>query len=237
MNEFLREVREMVTQLVQGDEEVANWVKRAKAIDSVQRIPGDASTRRYYRVSAQGRSYILMRMESFAAEGHNLPFLTMQKHMFEAGIDVPQVLDADAEQGFILLEDLGDVDAASPASGSLQRRSRAPSLREGDRLARAPAVWHRPPARRRRSRSSRRIKLRFDHEKLMWEVNFCIEHFYEGYLKRKIARRATEDDQGRLQRDLPRLWPMQPTVLTHRDFHSRNVMVTAPRGGADRSAS
>ena len=60
MNAFVSEVRKMVDALVQGDEEASNWVKESKTIDSLTRIPGDASTRRYYRVVSGGKSYILM---------------------------------------------------------------------------------------------------------------------------------------------------------------------------------
>src|SRR5690606_20775916 len=70
---------------------------------------GEASTRKYYRITSDHSDYILMKMESFEKEGLQLPFLVLQKHLMMSGIDVPTVLDADPAQGFILLEDLGDV--------------------------------------------------------------------------------------------------------------------------------
>ena len=79
------------------------------------------------------------------------------------------------------------------------------------------------------------FKLRFDHEKLMWEVNFTIEHFYQLYLKRAISDADLKILVNGLRRDLPILAD-QPTVLAHRDFHSRNIMV-APGKARDEGAA
>ena len=68
------------------------------------------------------------------------------------------------------------------------------------------------------------FKLSFDFEKLYWEVGFTIEHFYELYLKRTIK----DQDKKILQNsftEICKFLAAQPTVFTHRDFHSRNIMV------------
>ena len=68
-------------------------------ISSVHRIPGDASTRRYYRIMSGGKSYIAMKMEEFSEHGNELDFLRVQRHLAEAKVDVPQVLDLDPKRG------------------------------------------------------------------------------------------------------------------------------------------
>lgn len=218
-------------QLVLGEEEVSNWVKRSKTIDSVTRIPGDASTRRYYRVQSSGQSTIVMRMEPFVEQGDQLPFLVVQRHLAEAGVDVPQVLDVDPERGFVLLEDLGDVTLLR----HLQEVSSAETeLRLYERVIdslvqlQVNASPEKKPA-----ANLEAYKLRFDFEKLMWEVRFTIEHFYELHLKRAIKEadlKIMTDGFGEICQFLAD----QPTVLTHRDFHSRNVMVTPDAKGTDR---
>lgn len=52
---FKREVREMMEQLGQGEEELSKWVKSSKSIDALVKLPGDASTRSYYRVTSGAR--------------------------------------------------------------------------------------------------------------------------------------------------------------------------------------
>jgi N-acetylmuramate 1-kinase len=218
----------MVDQLVRGDEEVAEWVKQSKTIESVVRIPGDASTRRYYRVNSKDATYILMRMESFSKEGMNLPFLLMQKHLASAGVDVPAVLDVDPTRGFILLEDLGDV--------TLLRQLQEVSNPDVERHMFERVIdslvhmqIHASP--KRKPADIEAYKLRFDVEKLMWEVNFCLEHFYDSYLKRTVTpadRKIMVDGFTEICTVLAN----EPTVFTHRDFHSRNIMVAPkPSGG------
>lgn len=232
MNPFYSEVRTMVDLLVQGDEEVAGWVKSSQTIGSVQRIPGDASTRRYYRIISEDRSYILMRMEAFAQEGLQLPFVVIQKHLSEAGVDVPEILDLDPSKGFILLEDLGDV--------TLLRRLQEVCNDDVERhlyerVLDSLIALQLNASPTRKPSEIQAYKMRFDREKLMWEVNFTLEHFYDGYLKRKVS----DKDRKIMLSGLSRICDIldrEPTVFTHRDFHSRNMMVAPPKapGGPER---
>lgn len=215
----------MADQLMLGEEEVTNWVKKSKIIDSLVRLPGDASTRRYYRITSKGQSFIVMRMESFTDLGMNLPFLTVQKHLKSAQVDVPDVLDADPERGLVLLEDLGDL--------TLLHRLQEASSDDVERhlYERVIDTLVRLQVEASPSRSTGKIdafKLRFDHEKLMWETQHTIEHFYHLYLKRNMKEADKKVMQEGFSEICTRL-ANEPTVLTHRDFHSRNVMVTGDR--------
>jgi aminoglycoside/choline kinase family phosphotransferase len=220
VNEFFAELKQMIDQLALGDEEVSNWVKKTKTLDSVTRIPGDASTRRYYRVNSEGKSYIVMRMESFAEQGMELPFLAVQKHLAASGVDVPAVLDADPERGFILLEDLGDV--------TLLRRLQEVSSADIERHLYEKVIdslvqLQVQASPQRRPAKIDAFQLRFDHEKLMWEMNFTLEHFYQLYLKRTLKDKDLKVMTDGLS-EICHFLAAQPIVLTHRDFHSRNVM-------------
>jgi aminoglycoside/choline kinase family phosphotransferase len=206
--------------------EIHEWVSRTKTVKSVERIPGDASTRRYYRIHADKNSYILMRMESFLDQGLDLPFLTVQKHLALSGVDVPAILDVDPGRGIILLEDLGD--------RTLLRELQEVGDAEKERHLYERVIdslvhmqYHASPAQRPNQIDA--FKLRFDFEKLNWEIQFTIEQFYELYLKRTIKpehRKIMDEGFGEICRTLA----SEPVYFTHRDFHSRNVMVT-PKSG------
>lgn len=215
-----------------GDEELSKWVKSTKVIDTLIKLPGDASTRSYYRIGSGGKTYIAMKMESFSEHGNNLPFLVVQRHLAAAGVDVPSVLDTDPARGFILLEDLGDVtllrQLQEVSSADVERHLYERVIDDLVKLQ-VNASPERMPAK------IEAFKLRFDHEKLMWEVNFCIEHFYETYLKRDLKpadRKLMVDGFS----EICRLLAEEPTVLTHRDFHCRNIMVTPREVGNLESA-
>jgi aminoglycoside/choline kinase family phosphotransferase len=216
----------MVDQLARNqnnDDEVTGWVRRSKTIESVTKIPGDASTRRYYRVVAEdGKTYILMRMDPFPEKGMKLDFIEVQKHLAAAGVDVPAVQDLDASRGFILLEDLGDVTLLrrlqEVCSADVERHLYEHVI---DSLVHMQAQAS--PARRPAEIAA--YGLHFDHKKLMWEVSFTIEHFYETHLKRELS---AEDKRIMVDgfSEICELLANEPEVFTHRDFHSRNVMVT-----------
>jgi len=212
----------MMDQLATSDEALSEWLSKSKVVENVAKLPGDASTRKYYRVAAAGKSYIAMRMESFANEGMQLPFLVLQKHLSLSGVDVPQVLDVDPARGFILLEDLGDV--------TLLRKLQDVCTPDVERQIYERVIdslidmQNQASPERHPKLALDAFKLRFDHEKLMWEINFTIEHFYKTYLDRAIAPQDLALMTGRFS-EICSLLAHQPTVFTHRDFHSRNVMV------------
>ncbi|MGK5084902.1 phosphotransferase [Bdellovibrionota bacterium FG-1] len=211
-----------------GDEELSHWVKASKTIDSITKLPGDASTRCYYRIKSGEKTFIAMRMEEFSAQNTHLPFLVIQKHLASAGIDVPAVLDIDASRGFILLEDLGDVtllrQLQEVSNSDVERHLYERVL---DQLV-ILQVKASPPC---KPAHIEAYQLKFDHEKLMWEVNFCLEHFYDTYLKREIKERDRKIIQEGFG-EICTLLANEPTVLTHRDFHSRNIMVTLDEQGS-----
>ncbi len=75
--------------------------------ETLREANADASSRRYLRVAdSSGRSYIVM---DAPPESNDVrPFLKVGALMAGCGLHVPQVFAADAEQGFLLLADLGN---------------------------------------------------------------------------------------------------------------------------------
>lgn len=222
MKQFLSDMRELMDELSKGDQVPPSW---GNTIHSVFRIPGDASTRRYYRIKSGKQSFIAMQMETFAEHGEKLPFLEVQRHLKAAKVDVPEVLDTDPARGYILLEDLGDVTLLrrlqEVSNGDVERHLYERVI---DSLIQLQvfASPQRMPAK------LAGYGLRFDHEKLMWEMNFTIEHFYELHLKRSIGPQDRKTMLDGLSEICTRL-ANAPTVLAHRDFHSRNIMVAGDR--------
>ena len=81
----------------------AGWGDAARSL-----VAGDASNRRYDRLTrANGETAILM--DAPPEKGEDVrPFVEIANHLLACGLSAPKVLDRDDEQGFLVLEDLGD---------------------------------------------------------------------------------------------------------------------------------
>ena len=74
-------------------------------IPQLEPASGDASFRRYWRLQVQGISHIVV--DSPPATENNARFIALAAVLRTLGLNTPQVLAADLEQGFLLLTDLG----------------------------------------------------------------------------------------------------------------------------------
>ena len=84
------------------------WAAGALGLAAVDLAPvsGDASFRRYFRLRAGTRSLILM--DAPPGRENSRPFVEIAARLRNAGLHAPAIIDFDFEQGFGLLEDLGD---------------------------------------------------------------------------------------------------------------------------------
>ncbi len=200
---------------------------------NVQPMPGDASNRRYYRVTVahvlDTVSYIVMELaapEAFKqseekvtqnAAPAELPFVNIHRSLAAAHINVPAVYRYDAERGLLLLEDLGDLTLERAASTAAPEPLRALYRHAVDELVRLHDAGTRrlEPGCIARRRS-------FDVPLLLWEFNHFVEFALESQRPlRAPDRRVLEQTFSAIAHELAAL----PQVLTHRDFHSRNLMV------------
>lgn len=69
-------------------------------------LAGDASFRRYERISVGEKSFVLM--DAPPAQEDCRPFVALATYLETRGFSAPRVLKADLGQGLLLLEDLGD---------------------------------------------------------------------------------------------------------------------------------
>ncbi|SEK82558.1 hypothetical protein SAMN05443999_102345 [Roseovarius azorensis] len=84
-------------------------------------LAGDASNRRYLRLSRAVTGETAVLMDAPPDKGEDVrPFLRIARHLTGLGLSAPRILAEDANNGFLILEDLGDalfarVIAAAPA--------------------------------------------------------------------------------------------------------------------------
>jgi aminoglycoside/choline kinase family phosphotransferase len=68
------------------------------------------------------------------------------------------------------------------------------------------------------------FRLAFDEEKLMQEMDFFMTHFVRGLCKREPTGPALRSLEEFFRR-ICRLLAAEPPIFTHRDYHSRNLIV------------
>ncbi|PKO64043.1 MAG: aminoglycoside phosphotransferase, partial [Betaproteobacteria bacterium HGW-Betaproteobacteria-17] len=197
-----------------------DWAARQLGGDSLDIAPAsaDASFRRYFRVTAKGRDYIVM--DAPPAHEDCRPFIAVARLFADAGVHVPQVLAHDLDQGFLLLTDLGNTTylSALDEAAADQGVARELYLASNDALIRI-------------QQASRPGVLReYDRALLTRELML----FPEWYVAKHLGVTLNDDQQAVLDTVFGRLLAnnlAQPQVYVHRDWHSRNLMVSDPNPG------
>ena len=86
---------------------IAAFLARCGWADAARdKLPGDASFRRYERLSLEGRRAMLM--DAPPPKEDVRPFLRVARHLTKLGFSAPHIFEADEANGLLLLEDLGD---------------------------------------------------------------------------------------------------------------------------------
>ena len=211
----------MTNQTPSSGERVAAYLERTDALPGtrLEGLPGDASTRRYVRViPPSGRSRMLL-VHPEAIDPQSLSFLNVGRLMEQMGIRVPAVAGCAADLGIVELEDLGDL----TLQGFL---ARATPDERAKRYQEAVAIIATMQRRGQELESGEYAPfgLAFDVDKLMWELDFFVDHFLVG--ARGAALAAPERVELREEfRPLASELASEPRVFCHRDYHSRNLMV------------
>jgi aminoglycoside/choline kinase family phosphotransferase len=206
-------------------------------IDFIKLAPlaGDASNRRYFRLEVAGgppHSLVLMQLaspESFKKSEEavsagapvvtELPFVNILRHLVKADVAVPVLHYYDEQAGLLYLEDLGDVTLAEASGHGTSPDTPEFYYHAVDDLAHLhlnasfPADPH-----------CIAFGRAFDVPLLMWEF----EHFIEYGIEKRAGRALPDQDKETLRREMHKIATLlaeQPRVFTHRDYHSRNLMV------------
>jgi aminoglycoside/choline kinase family phosphotransferase len=200
---------------------VANWVRAVLGSDRFTLAPAsaDASFRRYFRIApdAPWRGHpTLIAMDAPPPMENCGPYMQVAKLLAGAGVHAPEVLAEDPARGFLLLTDLGSrtylsaLDASSaPAlySDAIDALIRWQAATQADALPRS-----------------------YDDALLGQELAL----FPDWYVARHLGRRLSPAQERTLS-DAFRLIIGhnlgEPRVYVHRDYHSRNLMVSEPNPG------
>ena len=185
------------------------WIARIRpgATGALVPISGDASFRRYFRVSTPAGDCVAM--DAPPSQEDSRPFVDIAARLAAAGVHVPRVLAADLDQGFLLLSDLADrlyLDQLTDTSADTLYTDALDAL-----------------VRMQGGVSTDELPV-YDHARLHAEMDL----FPAWLVGRQLGL-----DAGAASAELAPSFAglagaalEQPRVFVHRDYHSRNLMVT-----------
>ena len=191
---------------------LSQWVAQQMNINSLQLLPvsGDASFRRYFRFECDGQSYIAV--DAPPEHENNQAFSSIARLLESHQLNVPQFLHLDLVQGFIVISDLGDRLLLSELTNENVGNYYAKAFKVllNMQAISAPKINDLPV---------------YDSEKLNFELSLFQDWFLERYLSIDIE----DQEKEMFERTFSLLVDnaiQQPQTFVHRDFHSRNLMLT-----------
>ncbi|MBF8258824.1 MAG: APH protein [Actinobacteria bacterium] len=199
----------------------------------ISELAGDASTRRYFRIAlpagAPFPSLVLMLYPDEIAAGEELPFVNVHRYMKAAGVPVPEIHHAVPEARLIFLEDAGDIMLEGAVRSAKSAEEYLPLYEDCVEIL----VRIQQEGTKALDGKAMPSRLAFDVRKFSEEIDFFFEHAVREYGEIPLS-----DSEERAIENLflPFLEEMAalPRVLSHRDYHSRNVMVLDPTPGGRR---
>lgn len=190
------------------------WISGIDAVAGSELEPAskDASFRRYFRVHAGTKSFILM--DAPPEQEDCLPFVRVAGYLEAMQLNAPQVIEANLDEGFLLLSDLG---SSQYLDTLLEDASRAPDL-YADALQALLTMQDRGSA-------YQSMLPAYDTELLRFELSLFHDWLCERHLGVEWGKNAEQAWQDCCDLLVANALD-QPQVFVHRDYHSRNLMLT-----------
>ena len=195
--------------------ELKDWLGQIDDLSDSAVTPAssDASFRRYFRLSSAGKSFIAM--DAPAPAEDCLPFVRIAGYLEAMKLNAPRIIEADIERGFLLLSDLGEVQYLD----HLRAIEDDAKQLYGDAIVALLAMQTRGAA-------YQASLPPYDGELLEFELSL----FHDWLCEKHLGIKFTSDDEARWSETISLLVRNaldQPQVFVHRDYHSRNLMLTA----------
>ena len=175
----------------------------------------DASFRRYFRIGFNDERPSLIVMDAPPDKENCQPFVDIARLFAAADVHVPEIIAENLAEGFLLLSDLGNATYLS----ELNERSADALYR--DAISALITI---------QKASKPGILPVYDRALLKRELDL----FPEWYIARQLGKQLTPAQSATLSAAFERILDnnlAQAQVYVHRDYHSRNLMITSPNPG------
>lgn len=198
-------------------QQLENWIRIQfpGKLFTLEPASADASFRRYFRVGFNDQTLIVM--DAPPQYENCAPFLHVAEILAATGVHVPKILGRNPELGFLLLSDLGH-------TTFLRALKQTPELANQLYRDATDALVH--------MQMSQQIEgLPLYGQTLLQQE---LDLFPDWYVAKHLQLELSEKQQTVLRNAFAHILQnnlAQAKVLVHRDYHSRNLMVSTPNPG------
>ena len=197
-------------------------------------LAGDASSRAYIRLSLSGNgpasAVAMMLADSglalssdelavFDEPLEELPYLNLHYFLEPLGVRVPELYIDGHQDGFLLLEDIGDVPLRDAVQDLPKAEVEAWYRRAIDQL-----LLIQIEGTRRKNERCIAFQQRFDKRLFLWEFEHFVEWGFQKRDSKNLTSTETKTLTGMFEEISTRL-DQSPLFLNHRDYHSWNLFV------------
>ena len=193
-------------------EQLTTWIHQDYPNATIEVASADASFRRYFRVrninDNDDNSTTIIAKDAPPEQEDCTSFIDITKRLLNAKVHAPEIIKQDLKQGFLLLEDLGNIPyldrLCTQTSDKLYRDAIKALLKI--------------------QTANTEDLPEYDEALLNQEMQLMPEWF----LKEHLGITPTTEQQRIIDRTLAVITTsvlQQPQVFVHRDYHSRNLMI------------
>jgi N-acetylmuramate 1-kinase len=189
---------------------IQNWLDVTPYKDYTLTIASaDASFRKYYRLTLGDKTTLLM--DSSLEKESLLPFLDVTQRLLDVDVRAPKILEQNLKEGFLIIEDFGDTHYLNILNTKNFKKLYSNAIDEIIKMQKA---------------DTKNLPL-YDKTFLHFEMNLM----QEWYLEKKLSVVLNKAQKNVLTKSLNAISTevlKQPqNVFVHRDFHSRNILLTS----------
>jgi len=199
---------------------------QASIVGQLTPMTGDAGFRQYYRFTYQGQS--LIAVDAPPQHSNNVAFIAVGQALLNENIKVPTIIACDLPRGFFCLSDFGDQLLADALVEQTSAQAITKSYHQAITLL--PAIARATMVNNHGSIAQTMVQ---PYSLPLYDQGFIereLALFTQWLLAKHLNIVLTLDQKIELEACFAFLTTSilsQPTITTHRDFHSRNIMVLA----------
>lgn len=175
----------------------------------------DASFRRYFRLSKEDKTLIMM--DSSLEKSSLKPFIKITSLLRDVDLHAPKIIYEDIDNGFLILEDLGSDNLLEHLNEDSFKTLYKKCIDEIIKMQKVDAT---------------ELPL-YNEEFLKFEMSLMPEWFLQKYLKKELDEKEKKIIDDTFDLITQKVLSHPQGVFVHRDFHSRNIMMNSPLGIID----